>query len=70
MNPRTLFIQEKETYVMYCRPMHLKRQKFIQKLQSADRLSIEAQAKESRRLYLSQRKVVLEALVAKRKLKK
>ena len=54
--------------VMYC--MHLKRQKFIQKLQSADRLPIEAQAKESRRIYLSQRKAVLEALVAKRKLKK
>ena len=55
---------------MYC--MHLKRQKCIQKLQSADRLSIEAQAKESRRIYLSQRKFVLEAtaLVAKRKLKK
>ena len=53
---------------MYC--IHLKRQKFIQKLQSADRLSIEAQTIESRRIYLSQRKVVLESLVPKRKLRK
>ena len=49
--------RKRKRHVMYC--MHLKRQKFIQKLQSADRLPIEAQAKESRRIYLSQRKAVL-----------
>ena len=60
--------RKKKQDVMYC--MHLKRLKFNTKLQSADHSSIEAQAKESRRKYLSQRKAVLDALVAKRKLKK
>ena len=48
--------------------MHLERQKLITKV--ADRSSVEAQAKKLRRkYYLSERKVVLEVLVAKRKLK-
>ena len=55
--------RKKKQDVMYCL-------KFNTKLQFADRSSIEAQAKELRRKYLSQRKAVLDALVAKRKLKK
>ena len=58
--------RKRKQYVMDS--MHLRRQKLITKV--ADCSSVEAQAKESRRkYYISQRKVVLEALVAKEKLK-
>ena len=67
MNPR-IFIQEKETgrYVLYA----FKTSKIYYKRCSLQTVRLLKHRQKNRGDYLSQRKAVLEALVAKRKLKK
>ena len=68
MNPRTIFIQEKETgrYVLYA----FKTPEIYYKSCSLQTVRLLKHRQKNRGDYLSQRKAVLEALVAKRKLKK